>query len=331
MDKKSILLADDEDSILTSIGWALEKNNFTVTTASDGREAVNHLLADRFDLLITDLLMPEIDGIGVLKQAKRLDPDIGVIVLTGYGDVESAVNALKSGADDYLQKPCDIDELIRRARRSFERQDLIARLRQQNEQLSREITARKTAEQRLEESHANLERLVDERTAKLNQTVDEMKFLVEQLQTQEKALQQKNIELEDMNTALNVMLKRRDAEHTAIRKELAEKTVKMILPLLKKAQARTTGTTAEYMKTAEANLLDMFVQHPYDGPLSSAGLAPRELQIVHYIRQNKTSKEIADLLGISLRTVESYRENIRKKLHLTKQKKNLKRFLLSLP
>ncbi len=331
MDKKTILLVDDEASILASISWALGKNDFAVTTAGNGEEAVEYLKSGPYDLVITDMLMDKVDGFGVLKMAKRLYPDIEVIMLTGYGNVASAVRALKMGADDYLQKPCDIDDLLNKARRSFERQDLIARLRLQNEQLSREIAARKAAEKQLAESHANLELLVTERTVELNRTVDEMKSIVDQLQTKEKALQQKNLELEEMNTTLNVMLKRRDVEHNGIRNDLAEKTVKMIMPLLKKAQAKTNDAAAGYIRTAQANLLDIFIQHPYDGPLSSAGLAPRELQIVHYIRQNKTSKEIAELLGISLRTVESYRENIRKKLNLTSKKKNLKRILLSLP
>lgn len=330
MTKKSILLVDDEESILASVGWALELNKFAVATAANGREAIARLNADRYDLVITDLLMPEVGGLEVLKQAKRLDPDIGVIVLTGYGDMQSAIEAMRYGADDYLQKPCDIDDLIRRSRRSFERQDLFARLRKQNEQLSREIAARKKAEQELEESYSNLERLVDERTAELNQTLSEMSKLVEQLRLQEKELQQANSELAEINTAISVLLKRREAEHSMIREELADKAAKMVVPILKKAQSRTAGETAEYLKTAEANLLDIFVQHSM-GPLSTAGLAPRELQVVHYIRQNKTSKEIAQLMGISLRTVEFYRENIRKKLHLTSKRKNLKRFLLSLP
>jgi DNA-binding NarL/FixJ family response regulator len=330
MSNKSILLVDDEEAILNSIGWALEKNRFQVTTATDGQRAIDELRSRRYDLVITDLFMPRVDGIGVLKQAKSLYPDIGVIILTGYGDIGSAVQTLRLGADDYLQKPCDIDDLLSKARRSFEKQDLVAKLRTQNERLKSEIAARKGAELKLQESHANLEQQVLERTAELTRTVNELKTALETVLTKEKELQEKNRELHDINTTLNVVLKRRDKEQSEIRREIAAKTVETVLPLLKKAQSRATGSMKNYMETAQANLLDIFTKHPHDSILTHAKLAPRELQIVHYIRQNKSSKEIADLLGLSLRTIESYRENIRKKLRIKNQDKNLKKFLTSI-
>jgi len=327
---KSILLVDDEEIILDSISWVLKKNNFEVTTAQNGQQAIEILRIRRFDLVVTDLLMAGLDGVAVLKAAKSIHPDIGVIILTGYGDVGSAVRTLQLGADDYLQKPCDVDELMNKARRSFEKQDLVARLRDQNEQLKREITARKSVELKLEESRINLEQQVAERTAALTHTVDELKTALETLLIREKELQEKNRELQDLNTTLSIMLKRRDQERSDIRKEIATETVETVFPLLKKAQTQVTGSARDYMETAQANLLDVFAKHQHDIILINAKLAPRELQIVHYIRQDKSSKEIADLLGLSVRTVESYRENIRKKLRIKNKKKNLKKFLTSL-
>lgn len=330
MSNKSILLVDDEENILASIGWVLKKNNFKVTTASSGREAIDILRTRCFDLVITDLIMAELDGIAVLKQAKSLYPDIGVIILTGHGAVGSAVKAIKLGADDYLQKPCDIDDLLNKANRSFEKQDLVAKLREQNERLKKEISARKNTELKLQEARDNLEQQVEDRTAELTSTVEKLKTTLKTLLTREQELQEKNLELHDTNTALSIILKRRDLEHGDIRKEIATKTVEMVLPLLKKAQNQVTGSAKDYMETAQANLLDVFSQHPHDSVLTNAKLAPRELQIIHYIRQDKTSKEIADILDLSVRTVESYRDNIRKKLRIKNQKKNLKKFLTSL-
>ncbi|GAB6193377.1 response regulator [Desulfocastanea catecholica] len=330
MPNKSILLVDDEEIILASIGWILEKNKFTVTTAKNGWEAIDILRERPFDLVITDLIMPMGDGIAVLKQAKSLNSDIGVIILTGHGGVPSAVEALKLGADDYLLKPCDTDDLLNKARHSFEKQDLVAKLRDRNVRLSNEIIARKATELQLQQARADLEQQVAARTAELTDTVLELQNVLERLLMREKELQETNRELLDTNTALNVMLKRRDQEHDFIRKEIAEKTVEMVLPLLKKAQNKVSGPAKDYMQTAQANLLDVFSMHPHDTVLTNARLAPRELQVVHYIRQGKTSKEIADLLNLSVRTIESYRENIRKKLRIKNQKKNLKKFITSI-
>jgi DNA-binding NarL/FixJ family response regulator len=323
MTKKTILLVDDEEAILASIGWNFECNNFEVTTAQNGEEAINLLQVKHFDLVITDLVMPRIDGVAVLKKAKKLYPDIGVIILTGYAAVDSAVKTLKMGADDYLQKPCDIDDLLIKANRSFERQDMVLKLKKQNSQLTREMKARRKVELELKKHQANLEDIVERRTFELTRSVDELKETLATLIAKEK-------ELQDSNTTLTTMLKRRSEEHAEIRMEMSGEMVKMVLPLLKKAENKGTGTTKEYLKTAQANLLDVVAKQPQNVVLTNAGLGPRELQVVHYIRQNKTSKEIADLLGLSVRTVESYRDNIRKKLRLKNQKKNLKKFLTSL-
>ncbi len=330
MADKSILLVDDEEAILASIGWALERNNFKVTTAKNGREAMELLRAGPYDLVVTDLLMAETDGIAVLQLAKGLYPERGVIILTGHGHVASAVQALKLGADDYLQKPCDIDDLLNKARRSLERQDLIAELRKQNARLHKEMAARRAIELELQESHACLERQVRERTAELSDTVDELQVALATVQTKEQELQEINRELQDINTTFSTMLKRRDRENDAIRQELAAHIGKMVLPMLAKARTQVNGAAQNYLETAEANLLDVISRQPHDLVLVNARLAPRELQIVHYLRQDKTSKEMAELLDISVRTVESYRENIRKKLRIKNQKKNLKKFITSI-
>ncbi|MCP4339024.1 MAG: response regulator [Desulfobulbaceae bacterium] len=329
MSNRSILLVDDEENILTSIGWVLEKNNFKVTTATNGREAIDLLQANHYDLVITDLRMNGLDGVAVLKQAKTLYPDTGVIILTGYGDIGSAVKTLKLGADDYLQKPCDIEDLLNKAKRSFETQDLVVKLQEQNGLLKSEIATRKTVERKLQESRANLEQQVEKRTAELKYTVDELKTVLNTLLIREKELEEKNRELKDTNTALSTMLRRREQEHNDIRQDIAAKTREMVLPLLRKAQNRATSSTKDYIETALANLLDVFSEHAHDVVLTNAKLAPRELQIIHYIRQDKTSKEMADILDLKVSTIESYRENIRKKLRLTNQKINLKKFITS--
>lgn len=123
MQNKKILLVDDEESILNSFRKDFEHKGYTVTTAASGEEAVTHLQSNHFDLVVTDLAMPGMDGIGVLQEAKKQDPEIGAMILTGYGDMNTAIEALQLGADDYLLKPCDADELLLRVARCLEKQE----------------------------------------------------------------------------------------------------------------------------------------------------------------------------------------------------------------
>ncbi len=91
----SVLLVDDDPLILKGTGGDLQKKGYRVTTASGGKEAIGFLLEKSFDLVITDLVMDEIDGIQVLKKTKELNPDTRVIILTGYGDLNSAIDAVR--------------------------------------------------------------------------------------------------------------------------------------------------------------------------------------------------------------------------------------------
>jgi len=126
MERKSILLVDDEQIILDTLGRDLtcDSLKFDVSLATSGEEAIARIHADFFDLVVTDLIMPGLDGFQVLKAAKQKDPHTMVIVLTGYADLDFAVDALRLRADDFLQKPCDSDELLYRISNCFVKQGL---------------------------------------------------------------------------------------------------------------------------------------------------------------------------------------------------------------
>ncbi len=106
-----ILVVDDEEAQRTLLAGFLEKKDYTVTTAASGKEAIDKNRITGFDLVILDLKMPEIDGIETMAKMKEIDPETDFIILTGYGTVESAVEAMKLGAYDYLNKPINLDEL----------------------------------------------------------------------------------------------------------------------------------------------------------------------------------------------------------------------------
>ena len=121
MHKYKILLVDDDPLILKGFGNDLEGKGYHVTTAKSGEKAIKLLNKDNFDLVITDLVMDQIDGIDVLKKSKECNPDTMVIILTGYGDMTSAIDALRFDADDYLLKPCEAEEIYFRVGRCLER------------------------------------------------------------------------------------------------------------------------------------------------------------------------------------------------------------------
>jgi len=111
MKKRRILIVDDERSVRKSLqGWFLE-DGFEVETAEDGAQALQTMDSGPFDIFIVDLKMPGMDGITLLKQIQEGDKDATVIILTAYASVETAVDALKQGAFDYVTKPVDPDDL----------------------------------------------------------------------------------------------------------------------------------------------------------------------------------------------------------------------------
>ena len=120
MTKRKILLVDDDPNILRVIAFALEDRGYQVTTASGGEAAIDALRKKGFDLVITDLNMPGTDGIAVVKKAKGLNRDCGVMILTGSGDGALVAKALRVGADDYMLKPCRLSELWRRVNNCLE-------------------------------------------------------------------------------------------------------------------------------------------------------------------------------------------------------------------
>ncbi|MGQ9630493.1 MAG: sigma-54-dependent transcriptional regulator [bacterium] len=136
-----ILVVDDSETIRKGIGLSLEMVGHEVTTASDGAQALEILRKNRYDLVITDLKMPEIDGMELLRRIKEEGIDASAIVITAYGTIEGAVEAMKLGAEDFITKPLSMDELELKVRRTLEDRNLRnenERLREENLSLRRE-------------------------------------------------------------------------------------------------------------------------------------------------------------------------------------------------
>jgi len=122
-----ILLAEDDEIMRETLYDGLTKKGWQVDGASDGKKALSLVEQNYYNLVLTDIRMPGLDGIVLLDKILRLSPDTDVIMMTAYGSVESAVDCLKKGASDYILKPFDIDDLIIRIRRLLEMQDIRTR------------------------------------------------------------------------------------------------------------------------------------------------------------------------------------------------------------
>ena len=121
-----ILIVDDELSIVDSLKALLNREGHEISTSSDGGEALRKLKENVYDLLITDIRLPEVDGISLLRQARELQSHLAVIVITAYAKVDNAVEAMKNGAFDYVTKPFKFDELLLTVQRALTYEQTLA-------------------------------------------------------------------------------------------------------------------------------------------------------------------------------------------------------------
>lgn len=120
--RKVILVVDDEAGVRDMLRWCLRESDYDIKVARDGEEAVAVVAAGGVDLVVTDLTMPRLGGFGVLEAMAGKLPRTPVIVVTGFGTVEMAVHAMRSGAADFLLKPYDVGYLTARIRETLEAQ-----------------------------------------------------------------------------------------------------------------------------------------------------------------------------------------------------------------
>src|SRR3954451_488126 len=120
-----ILIVDDQEMMRDSLAATMAREGHEVVAANDGPIAVSRLSAGRFDLLITDLKMPKMTGIELLTEAKRIRPEMPVVLMTAFATVQTAVEAMKLGAYDYIQKPFDGDEIKALVERTLEHNRLV--------------------------------------------------------------------------------------------------------------------------------------------------------------------------------------------------------------
>ncbi len=138
MAETRVLVVDDEKNARESLASILREEGYSVAIAGGGREAIERLQQESFKLAIVDLKMPRVDGLAVLSEARMLRPDCGLIMVSAYPTVETAVQAMKQGAADYITKPFNPDEILLVMSRVLEH----GRMKQENKELRRTLEAR---------------------------------------------------------------------------------------------------------------------------------------------------------------------------------------------
>ena len=118
-----VLLVDDEVVFTTNMSKLLTSRGYRVTAANSGDDAIRALEESDFDVVVLDLKMPGMDGLATLKEIKKLGLFIETLILTGHGSIDSALEAVKLGAYDYLTKPCEIGDLVAKIEGAWEKKD----------------------------------------------------------------------------------------------------------------------------------------------------------------------------------------------------------------
>ncbi|MEZ4846025.1 MAG: sigma-54 dependent transcriptional regulator [Bdellovibrionota bacterium] len=164
----NLLIVDDEASILQLFQMALQKKENTVTTANSAQEALEKMKTEFFDLIVTDLSMPGMDGMELLKKTKEVSPETSVIMMTAYGSTQTAVDAMKAGAYDYLTKPIQLEDLKKTIQNAMTK----AELQRENEALKK-VTTKQSYDNQLTGESKAFQKVVQwiDQVAKTNSSV----------------------------------------------------------------------------------------------------------------------------------------------------------------
>ncbi len=308
---------DDEDIIFEESTEDIVPPHFDLVTCSQGDEAVEQVKKsleenNPFAVAFIDIRMPPgLDGISAAAQIRALDPYVHIVIVTAYSDIppQKIADRIKSSAQlFYIQKPFHWHEIYHFAESLSENWQLMKNFAKVQSNLERQIAAKNDFVQNV--------------NIKMNDALNDRVELEEQLQ-----IKIKNID--EVNTALKILLEEREKDKVRIEENIFSNLKNNVFPYLE--SLKNSG-----LPERQNSLVDVVIAS-INGITSSftrrlttefEDFTPMEIQVANLIKHGSSTKEIADLLNISPRTVESHRKNIRKKLGLTNKSMNLRIQLL---
>jgi len=289
--KPDILVIDDDESIRRGLKRAFA-HKYNVTTAESGTKGAERLHTD-CHCVILDVKMQDMDGFETYPELKKKCPDVPVLFFTAFQsehDLQEIINRFKP--EGYVEKGQNISFLEHLVEKATKKYQLI----QKNEAYKKSLA----------------------------QKVEELNRAYIQLEQQAQ-------KLKDLNLALNVLIEKKDQKRLALEQSIQKNIEENILPDIEKLKTgRLTQRQNELLDTIESSLLDITSKFLLNLSIKTVGFTPSEMKIANYIRQGKSSKEIADYLTISTETVKNHRIKIRKKLGLVGKPVNLYSHLSSL-
>jgi DNA-binding NarL/FixJ family response regulator len=317
-DKPVILVVDDEPQNIELLEAHLVPQGYEIVKAANGEEALGKLSDTQIDLILLDVKMPDMDGFEVTRRVRQDNTHrlLPIILVTVLRETQDRVKGIEAGCDDFISYPVDKMELLARVRSLLKVKaynDLMSNYRKE---LESEVTGR------TEELKHALENL--------QQDITKRKQAEEALSKSEKELKSKTENLEEVNAALNVLLKRVEEGRIELEEKISSNIRELVLPYidrLKKTQL--SDHQASYVMVIETNLDNIASSFLYHLKMRYLNLTHRELQVASLVKEGKSTKEIAELLNIAIKTVVFHRNSLRNKLGLKNQKANLRAHLLT--
>lgn len=291
MQQPRILIVDDDEQICRLLIELFDSWGTQATYVNDPRLVPQKIKKHFYNLIMLDIVMPGISGLELLADIQESYPDTKVVIMTGYADKTSAIEALRLGAFDFLEKPFALDLLSHSVKRALHTQEI-------------------------ELDHKN--------------TLKQLKCSQEELLERQEQLEKLNSELIDTNKALSVLVRTVERTRQETESRIVLKIKSLIIPMIEKLRRDDHLKRYESHLTSLVGYMEDLTSGLAAHSYIAASLSFTELRVASMIKNGMTNDEIAGQLHISSDTVKTHRKNIRRKLKIVGSGSNLRSYLQSL-